>query len=61
MRQKRAFCKQCGHKVRATQKGTRHLLHLILTILFFPWLVVWVLAALSGGPWLCGNCGSRVR
>jgi hypothetical protein len=26
-----------------------HFIHLIITIIFFPWLIVWILCAISAG------------
>lgn len=26
-----------------------HFIHLVITIIFFPWLIVWVLCAISAG------------
>lgn len=30
-------------------KGLSHVIHLILTIIFWPWLIVWVACAVSAG------------
>lgn len=26
-----------------------HFIHLVITIIFFPWLIVWILCAISAG------------
>ena len=67
---KGGFCKKCDKDVVVFRKGTSHVLHLLLTIMFgwltaplffigaLVWLVIWILLSIKIGGWRCDACGS---
>lgn len=57
---KQGFCKDCEKLVPVTSPGTNHILHLLLSIITAGiWVIIWILAAISSGPWRCSICGGK--
>ncbi len=61
------FCQSCNKNVLAERKGTNHLLHFLITVVFgiftygigsIIWIVVWILLTIKIGGWRCTSCGS---
>ncbi len=44
--------------VLAFAQRPNHILHLIITLVFLPWLIVWVVLSNRNDNWLCPSCGS---
>lgn len=54
-----AYCGRCKRYILARSQEPNHLLHAILSILFCPWLLVWLVVAIKGGtPLRCTRCGT---
>lgn len=52
-----AYCKDCEKRIRAERKGTKHILHLILTIFTAGlWLIIWIGSSIKFGGWSCPSC-----
>jgi len=49
-------CKHCGRHTTANRKGTNNMLHLLLSIITFGvWIIVWILASIKIGGWVCAD------
>lgn len=56
------FCKNCDDFNLAVQKGTNHILHLLLSIITGGlWLAVWIIISLNSSESRCVKCGSIVN
>ncbi len=52
-------CLVCQRRVVVFRKIANHLLHLVLSLFTAGfWVLIWLLAAMSPGPWRCAACGS---
>jgi hypothetical protein len=54
----RKHCANCQEVTSHDREPTSHLLHLIATIIFLPWAVVWVMRYLVKGD-VCDVCGTK--
>ncbi|MCK9315781.1 MAG: hypothetical protein M0Q48_06525 [Verrucomicrobia bacterium] len=71
MQQKQLFCKRCNQPRLYQRNGTRHLFHLVMTvvlfavsaqflgILGFAWMFIWALCTIFKDPYRCTQCGSK--
>lgn len=71
MQQKQLFCKRCNQPRLYQRNGTRHLFHLVMTvvlfavsapflgILGFAWMFIWALCTIFKDPYRCSQCGSK--
>lgn len=55
-----SFCTRCNRHVLARNDEPNHGLHFVLSFLFCPWLLAWVIMTLLSGPFLCTRCGQKV-
>jgi hypothetical protein len=61
------YCKDCGENRKLERKGTSHILHLLLVVIFFfvffplaiIWIFIWLLSSIKFGGWICSTCGSK--
>jgi ssDNA-binding Zn-finger/Zn-ribbon topoisomerase 1 len=52
-------CRKCGD-VLVKRPGTRHVLHLLLSIVTMGfWIPIWLLCSIKIGGWRCSQCGKR--
>lgn len=56
----RRYCPVCKTKVAAVKRQTNHLLHFLISLFIWPWLVMWILIAGTKG-YACSTCGATTK
>jgi AspT/YidE/YbjL antiporter-like protein len=58
-KQRQIWCGTCRTHTLATREGVHHILHAVITLFLCGlWLPIWILAAMSVGPFRCTRCGA---
>ncbi len=56
------YCGNCDREVMIRRQGTRHVLHLLMSLVTLGfWIPVWILASIRIGGWRCTVCGRSTR
>lgn len=52
---KKLYCNECKCSTVHKKEHTSHILHLIMTVLIFPWVIIWTIRYFMKG-WECTGC-----
>lgn len=56
------FCPTCQRQVLIQRDTPNHLVHALVSLFLCGlWIPVWLLVSIGSRPWLCSQCGSKVK
>lgn len=54
---KKFYCENCKTSTTHEREETLHILHFLMTLLFFPWIIIWGMRYAMKG-WKCSECST---
>lgn len=55
------YCPTCQRRVLIQRDTPNHLVHALLTLVTCVWGIIWLLLCLGAPPWLCSQCGTKIK